>query len=279
MVQYNESLPYDRIFWKQDIAGSIAFARANNKTGILTAHEFSEIERGFKQIAAEWSNGTFLIKENDEDIHTANERRLSEIIGKEIGGKLHTGRSRNEQIATDMRLWLRDELRKLDGFLCDLIRVSVARAEKEIDFIMPGYTHLQKAQPVRWGHWLLSHATAFASELQRLREVTRRVNRSPLGTGALAGNPFQIDREAMAKELGFEGLLYNSMNAVADRDFAMETMQWGSSFMLKISRWAEDLIIYSSLEFGFVRLSDAYSTGSSLMPQKKNAGAFYLFPS
>lgn len=276
MVQYNESLPYDRIFWKQDIAGSIAFARANNKTGILTAHEFSEIERGFKQIAAEWSNGTFLIKENDEDIHTANERRLSEIIGKEIGGKLHTGRSRNEQIATDMRLWLRDELRKLDGFLCDLIRVSVARAEKEIDFIMPGYTHLQKAQPVRWGHWLLSHATAFASELQRLREVTRRVNRSPLGTGALAGNPFQIDREAMAKELGFEGLLYNSMNAVADRDFAMETMQWGSSFMLKISRWAEDLIIYSSLEFGFVRLSDAYSTGSSLMPQKKNADSLEL---
>ncbi|BDD63472.1 argininosuccinate lyase [Monascus purpureus] len=276
MVQYNESLPYDRIFWKQDIAGSIAFARANTKTGILTAHEFSEIERGFKQIAAEWSNGTFLIKENDEDIHTANERRLSEIIGKEIGGKLHTGRSRNEQIATDMRLWLRDELRKLDGFLCDLIKVSVARAEKEIDFIMPGYTHLQKAQPVRWGHWLLSHATAFASELQRLREVTRRVNRSPLGTGALAGNPFQIDREAMAKELGFEGLLYNSMNAVADRDFAMETMQWGSSFMLKISRWAEDLIIYSSLEFGFVRLSDAYSTGSSLMPQKKNADSLEL---
>lgn len=275
MVQYNQSLPYDRIFWKQDIAGSIAFARANTKSGILTQHEFSEIERGFKQIAEEWSTNTFAVKESDEDIHTANERRLSEIIGKEIGGKLHTGRSRNEQIATDMRLWLRDELRKLDAVLCDLIKVSIARAEKELDFIMPGYTHLQKAQPVRWSHWLLSHATAFASELQRLREVTRRVNRSPLGTGALAGNPFQIDREAMAAELGFDGLLYNSMNAVADRDFAMETMQWGSSFMLKISRWAEDLIIYSSLEFGFVRLSDAYSTGSSLMPQKKNAGEFF----
>ncbi|GIK01230.1 argininosuccinate lyase [Aspergillus viridinutans] len=276
MVQYNQSLPYDRIFWKQDIAGSLAFARANTKTGILTQHEFSEIERGFKQIAEEWSTNTFVVKENDEDIHTANERRLSEIIGKEIGGKLHTGRSRNEQIATDMRLWLRDELRKLDAVLCDLIKVSIARAENELDFIMPGYTHLQKAQPVRWSHWLLSHATAFASELQRLREVTRRVNRSPLGTGALAGNPFQIDREAMAAELGFEGLLYNSMNAVADRDFAMETMQWGSSFMLKISRWAEDLIIYSSLEFGFVRLSDAYSTGSSLMPQKKNADSLEL---
>ena len=141
---------------------------------------------------------------------------------------------------------------------------------------IPGYTHLQKAQPVRWSHWLLSHAAAFSSELERLREVIKRVNRSPLGCGALAGNPFKIDREAMAKELGFEGLLYNSMNAVADRDFVFETLQWGSSLMMKISRWAEDLIIYSSLEFGFVRLADAYSTGSSLMPQKKNADSLEL---
>jgi argininosuccinate lyase len=276
MVQYNESLPYDRIFWKQDILGSLAFARANARGGILSAHELSEIERGFKQIAEEWRTNTFVPRPNDEDIHTANERRLGEIIGKDIGGKLHTGRSRNEQIATDMRLWLRDELRKLDGYLSDLVKVAVSRAEREIDYLMPGYTHLQKAQPVRWSHWVLSHAVAFASELQRLREVTKRVNRSPLGTGALAGNPFQIDREGMARELGFEGLLLNSMNAVADRDFAMETMQWGSSFMLKISRWAEDLIIYSSLEFGFVRLADAYSTGSSLMPQKKNADSLEL---
>ncbi|CAG7949642.1 unnamed protein product [Penicillium nalgiovense] len=276
MVQYNMSLPYDRVFWKQDIAGSIAFARANTKSGILTPQEFAEIERGFKQIAQEWQTNTFVAKENDEDIHTANERRLGEIIGKEIGGKLHTGRSRNEQIATDMRLWLRDELRLIENHLSDLIKVSIARAENDIAYLMPGYTHLQKAQPVRWSHWILSHATAFASELERLREVIRRVNKSPLGTGALAGNCFNIDREAMAKELGFDGLLYNSMNAVADRDFAMETMQWGSSFMLKISRWAEDLIIYSSLEFGFVRLSDAYSTGSSLMPQKKNADSLEL---
>jgi argininosuccinate lyase len=276
MVQYNESLPYDRIFWKQDILGSLAFARANTRGGILSAHEFSEIERGFTQIAEEWRTDTFVAKDNDEDIHTANERRLGEIIGKDIAGKLHTGRSRNEQIATDMRLWLRDELRKLDGYLSDLIKVAVSRADREIDYLMPGYTHLQKAQPVRWAHWLLSHAVAFASELQRLREVTKRVNRSPLGTGALAGNPFQIDRDGMAQELGFDGLLLNSMNAVADRDFAMETMQWGSSFMLKISRWAEDLIIYSSLEFGFVRLADAYSTGSSLMPQKKNADSLEL---
>ncbi|KAI3175840.1 hypothetical protein DTO046C5_2523 [Penicillium roqueforti] len=276
MVQYNTSLPYDRVFWKQDIAGSIAFARANTKSGILTPQEFAEIERGFKQVAEEWQTNTFVAKENDEDIHTANERRLGEIIGKDIGGKLHTGRSRNEQIATDMRLWLRDELRVIEAHLINLIKVSIARAENDIAYLMPGYTHLQKAQPVRWSHWILSHATAFASELERLREVIRRVNKSPLGTGALAGNCFNIDREAMAKELGFDGLLYNSMNAVADRDFAMETMQWGSSFMLKISRWAEDLIIYSSLEFGFVRLSDAYSTGSSLMPQKKNADSLEL---
>ena len=136
MVQYNESLPYDKIFWRQDIAGSIAYARANIKTGILTHDEFSKIEGGFKQIAEEWRTNKFLIKENDEDIHTANERRLTELIGKEIGGKLHTGRSRNDQVATDMRLWLRDELRKLDGYLSDLLKVTVARAEKEIDIVV-----------------------------------------------------------------------------------------------------------------------------------------------
>ncbi|KAH7116853.1 argininosuccinate lyase [Dendryphion nanum] len=276
MEQYNASLPYDRLFYAQDIAGSVAFARANFNNGILTKEEFAAIEKGLNQVKEEWANNTFEIKANDEDIHTANERRLSEIVGKDIGGKLHTGRSRNEQIATDMRLWLREELRKLEGILGDLIKVTIARAENEIDVLIPGYTHLQKAQPVRWSHWLLSHATGFASELERLREVTKRVNRSPLGCGALAGNPFNIDREAMAKELGFEGLLYNSLNAVGDRDFVFETLQWGSSFMLKISRWAEDLIIYSSLEFGFVRLADAYSTGSSLMPQKKNADSLEL---
>ncbi|MCJ1311276.1 argininosuccinate lyase [Agyrium rufum] len=276
MVKYNESLPYDRIFWKQDILGSIAFARANVKTGILSPSEFSKIGEGFKQIAQEWQSDSFIAVPSDEDIHTANERRLSELVGKEIGGKLHTGRSRNDQVATDMRMWLRDELRKLEGYLSDLIKVTIARAEKEITYLIPGYTHLQKAQPVRWSHWLLSHAMSFASDLERLREVTKRVNRCPLGAGALAGNPFNIDRLAMARELGFGGLMYNSMNAVADRDFAMETMQWGSALMLKISRWAEDLIIYSSLEFGFVRLSDAYSTGSSLMPQKKNPDSLEL---
>lgn len=277
MVAYNESIPYDRVLYAQDINGSIAWARANSRRGILGPKEFATIEKGLKSIKEEWRNGTFKIKPGvDEDIHTANERRLGEIIGTSIAGKLHTGRSRNEQIATDMRLWLRDELKKLESWLVELLRVIAGRAEAEIDVVMPGYTHLQRAQPVRWSHWLLSYGMAFATDLERLREITKRVNRSPLGCGALAGNPFGVDREAMAKELGFEGLLWNSMGAVADRDFVVETMQWGSTLMSHLSRMSEDLIIYSSAEFSFVRLADAYSTGSSLMPQKKNPDSLEL---
>ena len=271
MVQYNESIYFDRVFYSQDIRGSIAYARANIKTGILTQKEFSEIERGFKQVLQEWEDGTFeIIPGIDEDIHTANERRLAEIIGNEIGGKLHTGRSRNDQVATDMRLWLREQLENLEGYLVEFLRVIAARAEREIEHVMPGYTHLQRAQPIRWSHWMLMYGSFFASDLQRLREVKARVNKCPLGCGALAGNPFNIDREAVAEELGFDGLIMNSMAGVADRDFVVETMQWGSMLMMHLSRWAEDLIIYSSGEFSFVRLADAYSTGSSIMPQKKN---------
>ena len=277
MVQYNESIYFDQAFYSQDIRGSIAYARANTKNKILTQQEFSEIERGFKQVLKEWEEGTFEIQPGvDEDIHTANERRLGEIIGKEIAGKLHTGRSRNDQVATDMRLWLRDQLEKLEGFLVDFLKVIAARAEKEIDHVMPGYTHLQRAQPIRWSHWMLMYGSFFASDLQRLREVKARVNKCPLGCGALAGNPFNIDREAIAEELGFDGLIMNSMAGVADRDFVLETMQWGSMLMMHLSRWAEDLIIYSSGEFSFVRLADAYSTGSSLMPQKKNPDSLEL---
>jgi argininosuccinate lyase len=158
----------------------------------------------------------------------------------------------------------------------EFLQVTAARAEQEIEYVMPGYTHLQRAQPIRWSHWMLAHGLAFATDLQRLREVIKRVNRSPLGCGALAGNPFGIDRAAIAEELGFDGLIYNSMSGVGDRDFVVETMQWGSTFMMHISRWAEDLIIYSTAEFNFVKLSDAYSTGSSLMPQKKNPDALEL---
>lgn len=277
MVAYNESIYYDRIFYAQDIAGSIAYARQNTKLGILTEDEFHAIEKGFQQVKQEWETGTFDIKPGvDEDIHTANERRLGEIIGTNIAGKLHTGRSRNDQVATDIRMWLREKLREIEGYLIEFLKVVAARAEKEIDPVMPGYTHLQRAQPIRWSHWMLSYGLAFATDLQRLRETIRRVNRCPLGCGALAGNPFGIDRDALAKELGFDEVLYNSMAGVADRDFGLEAMQWGSTLMLHMSRWAEDLIIYSSAEFGFVKLADAYSTGSSLMPQKKNPDSLEL---
>lgn len=277
MTQYNESIYFDRAFYSQDIRGSIAYARANTKNKILTQHEFSEIERGFKQVLKEWQDGTFEIKPGvDEDIHTANERRLGEVIGKDIAGKLHTGRSRNDQVATDMRMWLREQLEKLEGFLMDFLKVIAARSEREIEHVMPGYTHLQRAQPIRWSHWMLMYGSYFASDLQRLREVKARVNKCPLGCGALAGNPFDVDRDAMAKELGFDGLIMNSMAGVGDRDFVVDTMQWGSMLMTHMSRWAEDLIIYSSGEFSFVKLADAYSTGSSLMPQKKNPDSLEL---
>jgi argininosuccinate lyase len=277
MVQYNESIYFDRAFYSQDIRGSIAFARANTKTGLLTEKEFSEIERGFQQVLKEWETGTFEIQPGvDEDIHTANERRLGEIIGTAIAGKLHTGRSRNDQVATDMRLWLRDQLETLEGYLIAFLKVIAARAEKEIEHVMPGYTHLQRAQPIRWSHWMLLYGSFFASDLERLREVRARINKSPLGCGALAGNPFDIDREAIAEELGFNGLIMNSMAGVGDRDFVVETMQWGCMLMTHLSRWAEDLIIYSTGEFAFVKLADTYSTGSSLMPQKKNPDSLEL---
>jgi len=277
MITYNESIHFDRKIYAQDIRGSIAYARANKNIGILTSDEFAEIEKGFQQVLQEWESDTFSIKPGvDEDIHTANERRLGEIIGTGIAGKLHTGRSRNDQVATGMRLWLRDQLRLLDDHLTSFLRVLTSRARAEIAALMPGYTHLQRAQPIRWSHWLLSYGTSFQADLERLRQLIPRVNRSPLGAGALVGNPFNIDREAIAKELGFDSLIPNSMTAVSDRDFILETLQWATLLMTHISRFSEDLIIYSTAEFGFVRLADAYSTGSSLMPQKKNPDSLEL---
>lgn len=271
MVAYNESIPFDKALYKQDILGSVAYARANMKGGILTEGEFDRIEKGFQDVMREWETDSFrIIPGVDEDIHTANERRLGEIIGKEVAGKLHTGRSRNDQVACDMRMWLRDELRGIQRHLVAFLEVVAARAEREIDHVMPGYTHLQRAQPVRWSHWMLSYGFALESDLERLRQVITRVNKCPLGCGALAGNPFRIDREMMAAELGFDGLVWNSMAAVADRDFVAETLQWASMLMQHVSRWAEDLILYSTSEFGFIRPDEKFSSGSSLMPQKKN---------
>ncbi|KAL8733350.1 MAG: hypothetical protein Q9166_002174 [cf. Caloplaca sp. 2 TL-2023] len=274
MEAYNESLSLDKAFYAQDIAGSIAWARANKNVGLLTDREFKEIERGFKTVQKEWETNSFDIRPGiDEDIHTANERRLGEVIGQAIAGKLHTGRSRNDQIATDLRLWVRQKLLEIEAHVTSLLQIIVSRAETEIDLIMPGYTHLQRAQPVRWSHWLLSYGFSFAADFRRLKNVITELNYCPLGSGALSGNVFGVDREAIGKELGFSGLCWNSMNAVSDRDFLLDTMSWGSKFMGHVSRISNDLCIYSSQEFSFVKLADAYSTGSSLMPQKKNPDA------
>ena len=275
MEAFNASITFDRKLWAVDLRGSQAYARALARTGIITDSEAAQIVAGLDQVAAEWQAGTFTLVESDEDIHTANERRLTELIGT-VAGKLHTGRSRNDQIATDIRLWLREQIAELRGHLHQLIRVTVERAEVEIELLMPGYTHLQPAQPIRWSHWLLSHAWAWQRDAQRLDELAVRVNVMPLGSGALAGNPFAIDRVALAADLAFADITHNSMDGVADRDFIAEMLFWATMTMVHLSRLAEDLIIYSSREFGFVTLADAYSTGSSIMPQKKNPDALEL---
>eukprot|EP00878_Enallax_costatus_P011047 GHUV01011539.1.p1 GENE.GHUV01011539.1~~GHUV01011539.1.p1 ORF type:complete len:501 (+),score=129.31 GHUV01011539.1:1634-3136(+) len=256
--------------------GSQAYAKALAKAGILTAEEAVEICDGLDQVADEWASGSFIIKAGDEDIHTANERRLTELVGP-VGGKLHTGRSRNDQVATDTRLWLYNELLTIRASLQELITVAVNRAEAEADVLMPGFTHLQQAQTVRWGHWLMSHASAWQRDDMRLRDLLPRVATLPLGSGALAGNPFLVDRQYIARELGMiGGVCPNSMDAVSDRDFVAESLFFASLHLVHLSRWAEDLIIYSSGLFGFVQCSDAYATGSSLMPQKKNPDALEL---
>jgi argininosuccinate lyase len=275
MEQFNASIHFDKRLWKVDIEGSQAYARAIARAGIITSAEAEEIIAGLSKVAEEWAAGNFSIQPGDEDIHTANERRLSEVIGS-VSGKLHTGRSRNDQIATDIRLWLRAEIEQMRNHLRQLISVTAERAAQEIDLLMPGYTHLQLAQPIRWGHWLLSHAWAWQRDAERLDQLAQRVNVMPLGSGALAGNPFAIDRHQLAADLGFAAITGNSLDGVADRDFIAEFLFWSTMMMLHLSRLAEDLIIYSSREFGFVTIADAYSTGSSLMPQKKNADALEL---
>ncbi len=275
MEAFNASISFDQRLWAEDIRGSQAYARTLAAAGLLTTPEADDIVSGLERVAEEWRDGAFDLQAADEDIHTANERRLTELIGP-VAGKLHTGRSRNDQIATDVRLWLRSQIDHLDGHLRDLIRTVVDRAEAEIDLLMPGYTHLQPAQPIRWSHWLLSHAWAWQRDAERLADLRRRVDVMPLGSGALAGNPFDIDRRALAKALNFSEITPNSLDGVSDRDFIAEFLFWATMTALHLSRLAEDLIIYSSREFGFVQLADAYSTGSSLMPQKKNPDALEL---
>ncbi|KAF9016587.1 argininosuccinate lyase [Haplosporangium bisporale] len=276
MEKFNASISFDSRFYKADILGSQAYAKALARKNIITQEEASKLHEGLDLVLAEWEANTFKLEDGDEDIHTANERRLGELIGTHISGKLHTGRSRNDQVATDFRIWVRDEGRKLVVVLKQLIAAAVVRAQNEIDVIMPGYTHLQRAQPIRWSHLILAHAWSWHADCQRLEELLHRLNQLPLGSGALAGNPFQIDRDFLANELGFARVMPNSLYGVSDRDFVAEFLFWGSLTMVHISRFAEDLIIYSTGEFGFVQLADAYSTGSSLMPQKKNPDSLEL---
>ncbi|KAJ9522528.1 hypothetical protein QJQ45_008364 [Haematococcus lacustris] len=287
MEKFNESLPFDKRMWAEDIQGSQAYAKALARVGILTAEEADTLVKGLSTVAAEWKAGEFVIKSGDEDIHTANERRLTELVGS-VGGKLHTGRSRNDQVATDTRLWLYNQLLIIRGALHELMKVAADRAEAEVDVLMPGFTHLQPAMTVRWSHWMLCHASSWQRDDMRLRDLLPRVATLPLGSGALAGNPFLVDRQFIAKELGMVGqaregkggrvggVCPNSMDAVSDRDFVLESVFFAAVLMTHLSRWAEDLIIYSSGQFGFVQCSDAYATGSSLMPQKKNPDALEL---
>lgn len=277
MHLYNASLPYDYKMYKADLEGTKVYTSGLQKLGLLTEEELAKIHEGLDVIKKEWDEDKFVRHPNDEDIHTANERRLGEIIGRNIAGKVHTGRSRNDQCVTDLRIYCRDYLNdKLFPGLKDLVDVMIKRGEKEMSYLMPGYTHLQRAQPIRWSHWLSSYATYFTEDFKRLRQIQSRLNQSPLGAGALAGHPYGINREFLAEGLGFDGVIGNSLVAVSDRDFIVELMFWGTLFMNHISRFAEDLIIYSTAEFGFIKLSDAYSTGSSLMPQKKNADSLEL---
>lgn len=275
MEQFNASLPYEKRMWKQDIQVSNAYAAALGRSGLLKPDEVKQLQDGLALVAKEWEAGTFVIKAGDEDIHTANERRLTELVGA-VGGKLHTGRSRNDQVVTDVRLWLREEIKDLTSNMRALIQTAVDRAEKEMDYILPGYTHLQRAQPIRWSHWMLCYASQWKRDVERLENIYTRVNMMPLGVGALSGHPFGIDRQALAKDLGFDGVIPNSLDAVGDRDFILDFLFGSSMIMVHMSRFAEDLILYSSTEFGFVKLADAYSTGSSLMPQKKNPDALEL---
>ncbi|KAJ2550079.1 argininosuccinate lyase [Coemansia sp. RSA 1933] len=275
MEAFNESIHFDRRMYAADIQGSQAYARELMRQGILTADEQATLDSGLLAVKAEWADGSFELRSGDEDIHTANERRLGELVGA-VAGKLHTGRSRNDQVATDMRLWLLEEVNKTVTLLRNLVGALVERADGDIDVLMPGYTHLQRAQPIRWSHLLLSYAFWFQQDAMRLEEFVPRVSQLPLGSGALAGNPFQVDRQALAQELGFASVAPNSLYGTSDRDFVAEFLFHCSMAMLHISRLAEDLIIYSTAEFGFVQLADAYSTGSSLMPQKKNPDSLEL---
>jgi argininosuccinate lyase len=275
MREFQDSIYFDIRLWQADLDGSIAYAKALARAGVIGEKEAGLLQDGLEEIRAEFAQNRFELKPGDEDIHTAVERRLGELVG-EVAGKLHTGRSRNDQVATDTRLWLKRQIVPLRTHLVNLQKAIITQAEAHVDVIMPGYTHLQQAQPVRFSHWLLSYGWMLQRDKERLDDLTRRVDVLPLGSAALAGNPFDLDRQFLAAELGFAAVSANSMDAVGDRDYIVEFLSWAALLQVHLSRLAEDLIIYSSQEFGFVEIDDAYATGSSIMPQKKNADSLEL---
>uniref|UniRef100_A0A671NF67 Argininosuccinate lyase-like n=1 Tax=Sinocyclocheilus anshuiensis TaxID=1608454 RepID=A0A671NF67_9TELE len=276
MEKFNASIAYDQRMWEADIKGSKAYVKALQKAGLVTQNEMEQILTGLDKVFDEWSKGEFKIKPGDEDIHTANERRLKEFIG-DPAGKLHTGRSRNDQVATDTRLWLRDAINTLKELALQLISTMVERAAVEIEILCPGYTHMQRAQPIRWSHWILSHAVALSRDVERLEDIRKHVNVMPLGRLVLCICNTEIFFHS--PELKFDSISINSMDATGQRDFVAEFLFWASMCITHLSKMAEDLILYSTKEFSFITLTDAYSTGSSLMPQKKNADSLELIRS
>jgi argininosuccinate lyase len=271
----NASIGFDRRLALQDVRGSAAWTRALERASVLGLEESELIQDGLLKITTEFQDGSFKYEDSDEDIHTAIERRLTELIGP-VAGKLHTGRSRNDQVATDLRLWLLEALPALDEKFAGLQAALIYRAESDFEILMPGYTHLQRAQPILLSHWWLGHFWPLQRDRQRLADLAGRTSSLPLGCGALAGVPFPIDREALAAELGFAGPAANSLDAVSDRDFAAEFLFCAALAGVHLSRLAEAIVLFSSAEFGFFELSDVYATGSSLMPQKKNPDVFEL---
>ena len=275
MQEINASIGFDRKMWRQDIRGSLAHAAMLARAGVLTAQDEHAIREGLEAIGGEIAAGRFAFDADLEDIHMNIEARLTERIG-EAGKRLHTGRSRNDQVATDFRLWVRDAIDGLDAQIAVLMRVLAARAADHAADPMPGFTHLQTAQPVTFGHHLLAYVEMFARDRGRLADARRRLNECPLGSAALAGTSFPLDREMTAKALGFDRPTANSLDAVSDRDFAIEFLATAAISAMHLSRIAEEIVIWCSAPFRFVRLTDAFTTGSSIMPQKRNPDAAEL---
>jgi argininosuccinate lyase len=276
-ARFNRSYGFDRRLLEADIRGSIAHCEGLREAGMLAAEEAASISEGLRTILrrAGEEGSVYLEDERAEDVHSFIEARLIELVG-DAGRRLHAGRSRNDQVATALRLWVRDELDRISALVRDAQRALLELAEAHRDAVLPGYTHLQRAQPVLWAHWCLAYFEMLERDAERLAEVRRRTNVLPLGSAALAGTSYGIERERVALSLGFEGVTRNSLDAVSDRDFCIEFASAASLIMAHLSRLSEDIILYATTEFGFVELSDAVATGSSLMPQKKNPDALEL---